>query len=169
MENELPHPSPAPAAQSAIASLTLYRTNVALPDSMACQPLQERFVFFEATEGRQLATLVNFLTWAWHSPAEEWLRDGLIYNTWSEKDLYYGSVSQGDARLFEIAWHWDCTSNARDARNVVFANAVDVDLFVSPRTRARLDKAMQAIATKPAAPPQSTCCAGCSRMADWLT
>ena len=119
-------------------ALTLYRANVALPDSMAGQPLQERIVFFEAPEGRQLATVVNILTWAWRAPAEDWLRDGQIYNMWCEKDLYYGSVGEGDTRLFETAWG--------GAKGVTHANPADIDMFVTPRTRARLDKALQAIA-----------------------
>lgn len=118
--------------------LTLYRAVVALPDSMAVWPRQERVVFFEAPKGRNLATVVNLLTWAWRVPAEDWLRDGLIYNMWSEQELYYNSVGEGDTRLFEIGWG--------GTKSVTHANPADIDLFVTPCTRARLDKALLAIA-----------------------
>jgi hypothetical protein len=132
-------------ADPCTSPLTLYRANVALPDSMG-QPRQERIVFFEvptqqAGTFKVFSHLENLLATAWSVSTEDWVERGLIYNTWSEQDLFDSSAGEGDSRLFETAWGVP--------KGIYYANAADVDLFVTPRTRARLDKAMEAITNAP--------------------
>lgn len=126
-------------ADACTGPLTLYRAAVALPDSWyPPNPLQERIVLFEARAKNPGAHLEKLLATAWGVCTEDWLERGLIYNIWSEQELFCSSTGEGDTRLFEIAWG--------GPRGVEHAKPADIDLFVTPRTRARLDKALEAIA-----------------------
>lgn len=129
-------------ADACTGQLTLYRAVVALPDNMAVQPRQERIVFFETCPKNAGARLEVMLGALWGADTEGWLERGLIYNLWSEKELFCSSEGKGDTRFFETGWS--------SANGIYYANPADIDMFVTPRTRARLDKALQVIATSTA-------------------
>lgn len=131
------HPSPA-RADACTGHLTLYRAFVALPDSMAPDSRQERTVFFEAPAKTPGAHVEKLLATAWNVSTDNWQEDGLIYNIASERAMFEAGIAEGDARLLETGF---------GSGAIRYAKPSDVDLFVTPRTRARLDKAMQAIAT----------------------
>ena len=123
----------------------LFRAIVSLPDSL-CQrdrPLQERIVFFEApydftkcSNAAAAQTLELLLATAWGVSTEGWCEDGYIYNIRRERDLLEDAMGDGDRRLLEISWG--------GPERIGYAKAADVDLFVTPRLRTRLDAALRA-------------------------
>lgn len=145
---------------------TLFRAFVSLPAEL-CQrdrPLQERTVFFEAeyNYAQQSNTgaaraLEQLLALAWGVDTTGWCEDGLIYNLWRERELLDNAYSEGgDERLLEIG----C-----GPEGVTYAKAADVDLFVTPRNRARLDEALNATTALNSEQRQPACAAAPRRAA----
>ncbi len=136
---------------------TLCRAFVSLPDPMCDRerPMQERVVFFEVPattflRGQMWTRLATILTAAWDVPAADLER--LAYNQSSEWELVneqsYGGPATGDLRLLETGSGGEITRGivppgAADPNCAIhYARAADIDLFVTPRTAARLQKAI---------------------------
>lgn len=128
----------------------LFRALVGLPDFL-CQrdrPWQERIVFFEApydfgkgSNDDAARTLELLLGAAWGVSTEHWSEHGHIYNIRRERELLDEGLGEGDTRLLEISWG--------GIERIGYAKAADVDLFVTPRLRARLDAALRATEGSP--------------------
>jgi hypothetical protein len=117
--------------------MTLYRAYVVLPRSMT-SGFVERAVFFEGPPGAAAyRRLCELLALTWGVEPETW-EDGEIYNLFTESELRGHAGGADDTALFECSWG--------PGAEVGYLGAARVDLFVSPRWRARLDRAIAAIA-----------------------
>lgn len=130
------------------AMQTLFRAFVSLPAELCERDRapQERTVFFEAeydyvqhSNAGAARALEQLLALAWGVDTTGWCEDGLIYNLWRERELLDNAYGEdGDERLLEIGWG--------GMPRIHYAQRTDVDLFVTPRNRARLDAALNATA-----------------------
>lgn len=118
----------------------LYCAIVTLPQHL-CQrdrPLQERVVFFESKPGDACATLERMLAVAWNTNTDGWVRDGLIYNVNSARECFdYTSEGGGDSRLFESSWG--------GPEGIGYHQREDMDFFVPPVRKARLEAALRSV------------------------
>jgi hypothetical protein len=128
---------------------TLFRAFVALPGRLCLDgnKYQERTVFFEAEwigrhgshepAGKALEALLSL---AWGVDTTDWCEDGCIYNVTRERDLLDRALGDGLSRLLETGWG--------GTPSIHYSQRADVDMFVSPLNRARLDAAFEQIAAQ---------------------
>lgn len=118
----------------------LYRAIVTLPEAMCSRHLafQERWVFFDCPNAvPPTERLELLLALAWNVDTAGWTAIGSIYNVTSARDLIEENDGHDDTALFECAWG--------GAEGVQHVSRDDVDLFVPPTVRERLEAAMTRI------------------------
>lgn len=122
----------------------LYRAVVSLPDHMRLTkeiPLNVRIVFFIAPHCfRPSKVLKELLQIAWDVETTRWEERGNIYNIETAMDLIaQGTSEDKDSRLFETGWGTGGTA---------YADPAQVDLFVPPVLKTRLQAALNSLDEK---------------------
>jgi len=121
--------------------ITLHRAIVTISGRLCTQgrSVQERIVFFEAPcEGLQSTfreacyVLERLLHAAWNVDTAGWCELGTVWDIKAHHELLARGTSSGDLRLLELGW---------SGVSPVFAKAENVDAFVTPRWRLKLDAA----------------------------
>lgn len=121
----------------------LYRAIVSLPLHMCDRdrPLQERRVFFDCpTAINPCARLETLLALAWNIDTAGWGEIGYIYNIYEASELIAQNDADDDTALFECQWGCEGTRHVASC---------DVDYFVPPLVRARLEAALARVTVCP--------------------
>lgn len=122
----------------------LYRAIVSLPPRM-CErdrPLQERWVFFDCPTAcnNPCTRLEALLALAWNVDTAGWGEAGYIYNICAARELIDRGDADDDTALFECEWGCEGTKHVAPG---------DVDYFVPPLVRARLEAALARVTVCP--------------------
>lgn len=143
--------TPAPAPHWRAGPGFLYRAFVYPPAHICARSeLNCRIVFFEGPFDRSKALrhLEQLLGLAWCMDTADWCRDGYIENLSSEREQLneygFAGPDAGDLNLFTTGCGGE-VSPAVGPDRIHYAQREDIDLFVSPVVRARLDAALARI------------------------
>lgn len=121
----------------------LCRAIVSLPQRMCVRdrPLQERWIFFNCPPGGDpCSRLEALLALAWDVDTGGWGEAGYIYNIYTARELIDRGDADDDTALFECEWGCEGTKHVAPG---------DVDYFVPPLVRARLEAALARVTICP--------------------